>query len=133
MSVIKTRNLLNLQTPLSDIPRTWLTLIEPRIERDGLCWLWNGALDATGRPIVAVRLPSGKRSTARVTRIVAGMFYELKKHHEVVQKCGALNCLNPAHIYVSDLHYKQEDRGAMIKEHKRNAVWYKQRHESGRK
>jgi hypothetical protein len=121
MEIVKTRPIITMATPLYLIPREWLITVEPRIKRNEEgCWLWQGALDGYGCPTVAVTLDTGKRSTARVSRIVARMFWDLRRHHDVVQKCGALNCLNPAHFYVTAAHHSQEDRKTLIENFKRN-------------
>lgn len=114
----KRRPLLTLQTPLGKIPKEWLE-IEPKIARfpeKTTCWVWVGALDNDGHPVVSVRNPkTGKRNTMRVARIVANIFWFLKPHAEVVHVCGATNCLNPGHFYLSVKHWHQEDRPAMMR------------------
>lgn len=120
--IVRTRAIITMETQLRNIPRTWLNIIEPRLERPegGTCWLWTGAVDGAGHPCVAFRISKDKRSTKRIARIGAALFWELKPHHEVVHSCGVLNCMNPAHWYISALHWKHEDRKKMAKVKQRN-------------
>ena len=115
MSVVKKRPLIDFDTKLCDIPRAWLEFIEPRIRREGTCWLWTGSLDHDGHPSVSLRVP-GKttRTTRRVARIVAEMFWDLRESNDVLHACPHLNCLNPNHFHVSAAHWSQENRSAII-------------------
>jgi hypothetical protein len=120
--------LLDMRTPLSLIPKTWLDLIEPHIVRpkDSSCWLWIGPIDRDGEPTLSFTV-NGKRSTRRVKRIVADLYWEIDDK-DVVHECGVINCLAPFHFYVSDLHWTQEDRERRKKRRgKRIERWGKQR------
>lgn len=114
--IAKRRPLLDLRTPLSLIPKTWSDLVEPQIVRppNSSCWVWIGGVDGDGEPVLSMVI-GGKRSTRRVKRIVADLYWELKDHYDVVHECGTKNCLAPFHFYVSELHWSQEDRKHRIK------------------
>lgn len=115
--ITKKRPLIELETALKNIPVQWLRYIEPRIVRQGTCWLWQGACDDRGEPFLNFKnLGTGKRNTRRLKIIVAEMFWEMKRHYDVVHECGNMNCLNPAHFYISAAHYTQENREKMVKE-----------------
>lgn len=115
MSLVpKRRNIFDLTTPLGEVPREWLQLIEPHITRDGDHWRWNGPTDAHGEPIVYLTNPAtGRRNTKRVKRIVAEMFWELKSFHDVLHECGVLECVNPSHLEPTPTHWKQRGRQAI--------------------
>lgn len=116
MIITQKRPLLRLTTALEDIPAAWLRWIEPRIVREGTCWHWQGATDTNGEPVLTIQNPeTGKRGTHRVKRIVADMFWMMKKHYDVIHECGNLTCINPTHFYISAVHHAQEDRGARVK------------------
>lgn len=111
------RTLLDLRTPLRLIPRAWLELVEPKITRleGSSCWLWDGAVDRDGEPVLAIKnLETGSRGSKRVKRIVAALFWDLKDHYDVSHACKNVNCLNPQHFHVSDVHWRQENRPAII-------------------
>lgn len=94
--------LLDLRTPLRLIPRFWLEVVEPRIRRVGSCWLWEGALDFEGEPVVTIKnLESGTRTTRRIKRIIAEHYWDLQDEHNVVHSCNNRNCLAPAHFFVT--------------------------------
>jgi hypothetical protein len=120
----KIRPLFNLRSRLDDIPRDWMKLVEPRIVRpaDTACWLWDGALDRDGEPVLHITTPKGTRTMRRVKRIVAAMFWTLEDAHDVVHHCGTGNCLNPNHFYVSAAHWKQEDRKGMVRKRREGAT-----------
>lgn len=116
--ITKKRPLLDLKTPLRLIPKQWLDIIEPRILRpsDTSCWLWDGATDRDGEPIISVvNAGTGKRSTRRVKRIVAELYWDMRKDHDVIHECGTKNCLAPFHFYISPLHWTQENRAQLVK------------------
>lgn len=124
----KIRPIFGLDTKLADVPRWWLQFVEPRIKRVGQCWMWQGAHDTNGEPVIALLNPdSGKRNTRLLKRIVAAMFYELKKHYDVIHKCGNLSCLNPGHLHVSAAHWTQESRKTMVNTARRNINDYERR------
>lgn len=111
--IISRRPLIDLKTPLGDIPREWLASIEHRIKRskDSECWLWTGCVDQDGEPILSFKnLETGARNTRRVKRVIAEIFWEILPRHDVVHQCGNLDCLNPAHFYVSMANWNQEVR-----------------------
>jgi hypothetical protein len=104
------RPLLTMATALGDVPEFWRQVIEPRIMRpaDTSCWVWTGAHDSDGEPVVNFTNPETKlRNTRRLKRSVADMFWEIKRHYDIVHKCGNLSCLNPAHIGVTAQHWTQ--------------------------
>ena len=126
--IVKTRPLLTLETKLQDVPRWWLQYVEPRIKRVGLCWLWEGAHNSDGEPVIALKnLESGKYNTRMLKRIVAALFYELKQHYEIIHECGNLSCLNPGHLHVTALHWRQEDREKMVNDKAKNIRDYETR------
>lgn len=104
--ILKIRPLITLQTTLENIPRRWLELVEPKIKRVGECWLWQGACDSDGEPVVNyLNLETMKRNTRRVKRIVGELFWELKRHHDLLHTCGDLTCVNPSHLAPSTEHW----------------------------
>lgn len=111
------RTLITLRTPLQLIPKDWLDMIEPRIRRpEGTsCWLWDGAVDFEGEPIITAKnLVTGSRGTRRVKRIVADMFWDIDESVHVLHACKNNNCLFPDHFYVTRTHWKHEDRHDII-------------------
>jgi hypothetical protein len=114
----KKRPLIEMDTKFENVPKTWLDIVEPRITRpkNSTCWIWGGACDKNGEPVVNYNNPdTGKRNTRLVKRIVADLFWAIRKGIEVIHHCGTMKCLNPAHFYLSSKHYRQEDRPGMIK------------------
>lgn len=121
----KKRALITLASKLSDIPREWLRHIEPKIERRGTCWFWEGACDLDGEPVISFRnMETGKRNTRRVKLVIADMFWAMKKFYQVIHHCGNLNCLNPWHFYISRLHHSQEDRDELVAAKRKNLQTY---------
>jgi hypothetical protein len=103
-----THPLIDLRTPLRLIPRFWLELIEPRIRRDGSCWLWDGAVDLDGEPVITIKnLDRGGRTTRRLKRIIVTHFWELTDDITVLHSCKTQNCLNPQHFYVTRLKWNE--------------------------
>lgn len=126
--IVKKRPLITLATKLGDIPVEWLRYVEPRLVRTGQCWLWEGACDGEGEPVLSYRnLETGKRNTRRLKQIIANIFWEMKSHYEVIHQCGNINCLNPAHFYISWTHHSQEDRQELIAAKRRNLNDYEHR------
>lgn len=124
----KLRPLFGMDSKLQDIPTYWLREIEPKIIRKGMCWIWQGAHDKNGEPVMALLNPkTNKYNTRLVKRVVAALFWELKKFYDVVHLCGNLSCLNPAHFYVSRTHWSQEDREKMVKAKQKNIRDYEAR------
>jgi hypothetical protein len=117
--LVKIRPLLELTTPLKDIPEWWLRIVEPKIERVDLCWLWQGAHGTNGEPIINIKMHKGYK-TVQLKKLVAQMFYELKPYYDIFHRCGNLSCLNPSHLEVSVCHYSQEDREQKIAAFQRN-------------
>ena len=109
MPVAKHRPIIRMNSPLDSIPRQWLKDIEPKIKREihhgDLCWLWQGAIDGQGHPVMFFPGLNGKRTSRRVARYVAGMFWRLQSHHKVIHRCNVLNCVNPNHFVVTDVHW----------------------------
>lgn len=121
----KNRPLFTEDSKLSAIPRWWLKYVEPRIKRTGTCWHWQGAVDTNGEPVMKLLNPeSGKYGTQLLKRVVAGLFYKIKKHYDVFHECGELTCLNPSHLYVSASHWSQEDREDMVNKKRKNIADY---------
>lgn len=121
MAVQLRRPLIIMATKLSEIPKAWLDLVEPRIRRpsNSTCWLWEGGCDGDGEPVINYTNPeTGKRNTRLVKRMVAEIFWLLKRGMEVIHHCGTTSCLNPSHFYISIKHHIQEDRPGMIKKRK---------------
>lgn len=119
MPLAKIRPLFGIRSRLESIPKDWMKMIEPRIVRraDTSCWLWDGALDRDGEPVFHLTTPKGTRTMRRVKRFVAAMFWKVEDHNDVVHTCGISNCLNPNHFYVSQAHWKQEDRKSLKVRH----------------
>lgn len=115
----KLRPFFDLDTKLKLVPEDWLKYIEPRIVRSETCWLWDGALDMYGEPLMSFYDPvTKKRTTKRVKVFVAEMFWEGVAGHEVVHTCGLLNCLNFAHFYIHTGSSKR-DKVRIVKEKSR--------------
>lgn len=130
--ITKKRPLLDLKTPLKLIPKGWLDVIEPHIIRpsDTSCWIWTGAVDRDGEPIIYVvnAATTGKRSTRRVKRIIGDMYWNIRGTQDIIHECGTKNCLAPFHFYVSELHWTQENRAQLIKRRgERISRWGKDR------
>lgn len=104
------RPLLTWRTPLHLIPKDWLDLIEPKIERHGPCWHWVGGLDTDGHP----RLYVGG-GTIRCAKRVAMIFWDWQDGYEVLHHCANISCLNPGHFTVTAGHWSNEDREPYIK------------------
>ncbi len=117
----KRRPLIEMDTKLENIPREWLEFVEPRLQRpkDSTCWLWPGAKDREGEPVIHVTV-EGKRKTIRVKRLIAKIFWEMKQHFDVIHECGVINCLNPSHFYITAAHWSQEDRMGIVKQKQRS-------------
>lgn len=110
------RPLIIMETKLKDIPEAWLRYVEPRIKREGMCWLWQGATNDRGEPVIAYyNLKSHRRNTRLVKWIIAELFWVMKRGMEVIHHCGTTICLNPSHFYISSKHHTQEDREKMQK------------------
>lgn len=123
----KIRPFIQIDTKFNLIPRAWLMFVEPKIERpsDSTCWLWQGGCDQHGEPQINVwNAITGKRTTKRLKVLVAEMFWEDVTGHNIVHECGTVNCLNPAHFYISMLNYNAEDRTKMIATKRRNISDY---------
>ena len=125
------RPLVTLRTPLKLLPRIWLELIEPKMQRteESTCWFWNGALNDDGEPVLQIRKPGSRnRVPVLVKRIVAGLFWDLKNHWDVIHGCKSKNCLNPRHFYVTAVQWKQHNRDKIINEMAaRIARWAKEK------
>src|SRR3990170_6720787 len=92
-------------TPISEVPRDWLKIIEPMIKRisaenpKGGCWIWQGAIDGDGHPIMFTRDFAGRRGQRRVARWVASFFYEFPLGiEEVTHHCRNITCVRPSHL-----------------------------------
>lgn len=115
------RPLIGLRTPFGRMiedHHAWLRLIEPKIIRpqDSSCWFWDGALNNEGEPYINVRDPAtGRLRPTTLKRLVAGWFWDLKPRWDVIHGCLNLNCLNPRHFYVTNLHWKQHNRPEIIR------------------
>lgn len=100
----KRRTLVDNFTPISEVPRDWLQIIEPKIKRlpaenpKGGCWVWQGAVDGGGHPVMMTTHLDGSRGQRRVARWVASFFYEFPKWVEVTHHCRNITCLRPSHL-----------------------------------
>lgn len=73
--------------------------IAEKTERTAGCWLWHGAKDSGGRPIMTVIRVGGKGQVDRVARVVFRLEYGadtsgLDVHHE----CRNRGCVRPDHL-----------------------------------
>lgn len=113
MQITKKRPLINLQTRLENIPTAWLQNIEPRVQRRGFedrgCWIWTGTVNGHGYPQLGIYdFEKDKRTTVEARRAIAHMFYNFLDDEVYVRtRCGVRNCVNPNHIVVTKIHYKQ--------------------------
>lgn len=93
-----------IDTPLREIPRTWLTMIEPKVVRSERhdCWVWIGAVDESGAAVITTKnVATGKRNTVRVARIVMKMFRPgMTSGQKVKMTCDTRNCVNPRHMTI---------------------------------
>jgi hypothetical protein len=115
------RPMLSLRTPYHLIPKWWLDHVEPKISRvnGSRCWYWNGMLDGNGEACCKLTNPeTGRRQVHQLKRIIAGWWWDLKKHYEILHACGNQNCLNPHHWYVTATNWQQHDRAAILKKRK---------------
>lgn len=90
-------------TPLRDIPRLWLQLIEPYIERDaryGACWVWHGPVRKANQRIYPIFKVNGLCDTS-VVRFIANNIWDIDRTWFCYQSCGNLRCVNPYHIVVT--------------------------------
>jgi len=101
MIATKRRALINVRTSLENVPKEWLNQIEPKIFRGAFlpCWVWSGALDNNGYPIMNV---DGRQMS--VAKMVAKIFYEFPEDWHVDRSCHNKSCLNPNHIRVRKFH-----------------------------
>lgn len=75
-----------------------LDWIKSKCEVDGKCWLWAGALNHCGHPIM--RLPGDRKSGCKMVRRVSleASGKTVAPRHPVVTTCGNDECCNPAHL-----------------------------------
>jgi len=85
-----------MSTTFENIPKEWLNVIEPKVMRGAFlpCWIWTGALDKNGYPIIY--LDRGK--TIMAHRFVAKLFWRFPEDWYVSRSCGTQNCVNPNHL-----------------------------------
>lgn len=113
MQITKKRPLLTLQTRLENIHTEWLMNIEPRVQRRGFedrgCWIWTGSVNKNGYPQLYIYdFERKKNTTVEVKRMVAHIFYNFLDDEVYVRtSCNVRNCVNPNHIRVTKMHYKQ--------------------------
>jgi hypothetical protein len=75
------------------------------IEQVGNCWIWTGAVNKTGHPIIHLRQPvagidvTGCKLVRRFAFMLNGG--ELKPRQPIDCKCGNRQCVNPAHLFQS--------------------------------
>jgi hypothetical protein len=105
--------MLQLRTPLGEVPKEWLDIIEPKIARpdDTTCWLWLGSCDERGEPRYSVQNRDGHWTTRTCKSLIAELFWVLPKIVSVFRSCTNTNCLNPNHFIVTDRHYTQVKQG----------------------
>jgi hypothetical protein len=103
----KLRPFFTMDTKLSEIPRDWLTVVEPRVVRGSFlpCWIWTGRLNTYGYPILNyVDAHTRKKTQMTVRRYVARIFWDLPEDWYVLMNCQGVNCVNPHHMYPSRFH-----------------------------
>lgn len=107
--LIKKRPIFNLKTSLENIPVEWLRHVEPNVMRGSWlpCWIWMGATDKSGYPIMWARDDQGKRIHVMVHRYVAGLFFEFDQSMTVRRTCQTVNCVNPGHVLPTSRHHTQ--------------------------
>ncbi len=116
-SIENVRPLIGLRSPLRVLPRTWLEMIEPKIRRpkDTPCWIWQGAINNDGEPVLMVRNPeTGLRKSTLAKRLIAALFWDMKPYWEVIHACKVQNCLNPRHFLVTAKHWSHQDRNKVV-------------------
>lgn len=101
-------------------PQWWFVEIEKHgIRRDPIskCWIiptGNCAVTKDGFPYHAVLLPSGKRTTVKLMKLIASKFMDWSRFSdgavETYTSCGKRNCVNPAHIVVALSHHRQRGK-----------------------
>jgi hypothetical protein len=100
----KIRPLVDNFTPISEVPRAWLQTIEPKIKRmpasspAGGCWVWQGAVDREGHPVMSTIDLEKRRGLRRVARWVASFFYDFPPYIEVTHHCENVTCIRPSHL-----------------------------------
>lgn len=114
MRLYPVKPLVTLRTPLGEVPSFWLELVEHRLRRPKgtTCWLWQGACDNDGEPMIVVRdLVNDRRTTKRVKKIIVDHFWPERPpgYWMILHSCKATNCLNAEHFWVTDDHWKSTD------------------------
>lgn len=99
----KRHAILDLETPLGEIPYDWLRYVEPSIMRAGYlpCWVWIARLNNNGQPYFHSPYTGKFQSVAR---FVAAMFWDYPDEWYVTPSCNVKNCLNPKHLVPSPRH-----------------------------
>lgn len=101
-------------TPISEVPSAWLQFIEPKIKRfpaedpKGGCWIWQGAVDKDGHPVMMTTDLKGKRGQRRVARWIAAFFYDFATEvAEVSHHCRNITCVRPSdlELHLNDDHH----------------------------
>jgi hypothetical protein len=97
---------------LRNIPREWLIHCEPYVIRNparfGSCWLWTGQVDNDGFPIMRFKdLVTGRYTSKRMSRFVAGLFWQFEDYHYVTNICNNISCIKPGHLLPTNKHYKR--------------------------
>lgn len=117
MLLKKVRPYFDIDSRLREVPLDWLRLIEHKIIRKGVCWLWQGMTDHYGEPIIKLTQgETGGRTQRRCKVVVMRMFWEGLNGHEIIHSCGNNNCLNPKHLIVSIESWRNKMRKSVIRE-----------------
>lgn len=95
------RPLINMDTPLKEIPKDWLDHVEHRVMRGGFlpCWQDKYAVGANGYP--QIKDPNTGIVTT-VQRFVASIFWDFSPHLRVRMMCRNRSCVYPHHMYICE-------------------------------
>lgn len=134
--VTQVRDLFSLLTPLKDVPKRWLMVIEPHIVRSARhadCWMWTGVnYPDTGEPRVnyideaRIAGRKGQSKSVGAKKLIAEMFIDMSRvprdgqgrsSVEIVHLCGHVTCLNPAHLAACLDHWSQRDMAHLKKKY----------------
>lgn len=92
-------------SPTDVIEKFW-----KNVDKTGDCWLWRGATDSYGMPIINAHNSEGKRRSMLAQRysyeLYSGRFLFTDEY--VYDTCGSKTCVNPGHLTIRPR--KQDER-----------------------
>ena len=105
------RPMVTMRTALKDLPVKFMQEVLPRLSIHGFapCWIWMGAINDHGYPVVHDR---GRRKFLRPR--VARMFWDFPEDGVVRMTCPNVNCLNPNHMVLCGPLWKKGEFNVQI-------------------